>query len=255
MVTPRAAVQMIIFGERNRTDIEGVLKDVTTAGFDTIEAGNLFAVHGESRTRTLLAQNGVQVCGAHFGYADYADPDRFMRNLAFCKSLGIKNMICSGVSDPKSVDGYVASARLFNEVGARLRDEGLKFHYHNHNWEFEDLGATTGMAILASETDPDLVAFNIDVFWVTVGGADPVEFIAKHAGRAGYFHFKDGRRNADGQVEFLELGSGMIDLVGAYDAALKAGAEWIVAEQDRTALPHLESVTRSRLYMKETLGL
>ncbi len=255
METPRVAVQLIVFGARNRTDIGGVLNDVRTAGFGAIEAGNLFASHGEQTIRELLDKTGLEVCGAHFGFGDYADENKLAQNVAYCKSLGVRNMMCSGVSDSKTVEGYVTSARIFNEVGMRLRDEGLAFHYHNHNWEFEDLGGTNGMAILSQETDPAVVRFNIDVFWVTIGGRSPVQFINEHASRAGYFHFKDGRRKEDGGVEFLELGSGTVDLVGSYKAARDAGAEWIVAEQDSTALPHLESVTRSRRFLRDSLGL
>ena len=140
-------------------------------------------------------------------------------------------------------------------MGARLKDEGMVFNYHNHAFEFEDLGGVNGMQVLAAETNPDVVKFNMDVFWLTIGGENPGEFIRANANRGGYFHFKDGRRLADGGLEFLELGAGGVDLKGAVAAALEVGAEWIVAEQDRTALPHLESVTISRKYLRDALGV
>lgn len=255
MNNPKTAIQLIVFGERNRTDFEGVLSDVRAAGFDAIEAGNLFASHGEETTRRLLDAYGVRVCGSHFGYGDYVDDDRLAANIAFCKAMNVPHMICSGVADTKTIQGYEVSARRFNDVGKRLRDEGITFHYHNHAWEFEDLGGTNGMAILAAETDPDLVKFNIDVFWVTIGGADPASFIRAHASRAGYYHFKDGRRLADGRLEFLELGRGDVPLKSAMEAAREVGAEWIVAEQDSTSLPHRESVTISRNYLRDVLGV
>lgn len=255
MAQPTAAIQLIVFGERNRTDIAGVLKDVATAGYPAIEAGNMFASYGEAQTRRLLEANNLRVCGAHFGYGDYADPDKLNANIAYCKAMGIQYMMCSGVADTKTVEGYKTSCKVFNEVGRRLRDEGIAFNYHNHAWEFEDLGGVNGMQILAGETDPALVKFNIDVFWVTIGGENPVDFIHKHANRAGYFHFKDGRRKEDGSLEFLEFGRGVVDLKGSMQAAREVGATWIVAEQDRTALPHLEAVTITREYMKKELGL
>jgi sugar phosphate isomerase/epimerase len=167
----------------------------------------------------------------------------------------VRHLMCSGVADTKSVDGYRNSCRLFNDVGSRLRDEGLTFNYHNHAWEFEDLGGVNGMEILSAETDPSLVKFNIDVFWVEFGGRDPAAFIAQHADRAGYFHFKDGRKGLDGKPLFLELGRGDVDLKGSMEAALAAGAEWIVAEQDRTELEHRESVGISRSYLRDELGV
>ncbi len=84
-------------------------------------------------------------------------------------------------------------------------------------------------------------------------------FIQQHADRCGYFHFKDGRKttNAEGKTrpEFLELGTGDVDLKAAYAAALDAGAQWIVAEQDSTTLSPLESATVSRKYLLDVLGV
>jgi sugar phosphate isomerase/epimerase len=266
MAEPTASIQLIVFGQRNRDDIAGVLRDVAAAGFPAIEAGNLFQSYGEETALRLLAENNLRVSGAHFGYGDYADADRLGAHIAYAKALGLQNLMCSGVAGIKwgqkmeqSVAGYRESARLFNEVGRRLTGEGLIFNYHNHAWEFDDLGGVNGMEVLAEETDPAVVKFNMDVFWLYYGGQDPVAFIAKHAGRAGYYHFKDGRRitDADGKArpEFLELGRGDVDLKAAMAAARQAGAQWIVAEQDNTTLPPLESATISRRYMKEALGV
>ena len=266
MTAPTTSIQLIVFGQRNQSDIAGVLNDVATAGFPAIEAGNLFESYGEETARRLLSENNLQVSGAHFGYGDYADADRLEKHIAYAQAIGLTNLMCSGVAGLKwgatieqSVEGYQESARLFNAVGKQLADVGLTFHYHNHAWEFEDLGGVNGMEILAQETDPALVKFNIDVFWLYYGQQDIAPFIAQHADRAGYFHFKDGRRvtNAEGKVhpEFLELGRGDTDLKAAITAARAAGAQWIVAEQDSTTLPHLESVTISRTYLRDVLGV
>ena len=254
MAQPTASIQLIVFGSRGQNDFEGVCRDVATAGFPAIEAGNLFASHGEDAARRALEQNNLRVSGAHFGYGDYADAGKLGAHITYARAMGLKHLMCSGVADAKTVEGYKTSAKVFNETGKRLADEGLTFQYHNHAWEFEDLGGTNGMQILSAETDPALVKFNMDVFWIYYGGQDPVSFIAQHRDRAGYFHFKDGRKiTEDGKPrpEFLELGRGGVDLKAAYQAALEANAEWIVAEQDQTQLPVLESITISRNYLRE----
>lgn len=259
MSQPMAAVQLIVFGQRNRDDIAGVLKEVAEAGFPAIEAGNMYESYGEETTKRLLAENHLQVSGAHFGYGDYANEERLKKHIAYATAIGLKNLMCSGVADTKSAEGYKQSAKLFNAIGRQAADAGLTFHYHNHAWEFDDLGGVNGMEILSAETDPALVKFNIDVFWVWYGGKDPAEFIHTHADRAGYFHFKDGRRGtgADGKPrpEFLELGCGEVDLKAAIAEARQHGAQWIVAEQDSTALTPLESCTISRAYLRDTLGV
>ena len=255
---PTTSTQLIVFGERNSTDIAGVLKDVAAAGFPAIEAGNMFASYGEATTRQLLEENGLRVSGAHFGYGEYADPEKLVAHIEYAKAIGLKHLMCSGVADLKSVQGYKESSKVFNAVGKQLADNGLVFNYHNHAWEFDDLGGVNGMQILAEETDPALVKFNIDVYWLYYGKQDIVGFIQKHADRAGYFHFKDGRRieeEGKSRPEFLELGRGVVDLKAAFAAAQEAGAEWIVAEQDNTKLPHLEAVTISRAYLRDALGV
>lgn len=261
MAQPTASIQLIVFGQRNRDDIAGVLKDVAAAGFPAIEAGNMFESYGEETARCLLAENGLKVSGAHFGYGDYTDPGKVGTHIDYAKSLGVKNLMCSGVAGinwstlEQTVDGYKESARLFNQIGKRLADEGLTFNYHNHAWEFADLGGVNGMEILSQETDPALVKFNIDVFWVYYGGKNPVDFIKQHASRAGYFHFKDGLKitDVDGKQhpEFLELGRGDVDLKAAYAAAVAAGATWIVAEQDSTKLAPVEAATISRNALRD----
>ena len=258
MATPTASIQLIVFGQRNRDDIAGVLADVSAAGFPAIEAGNLFDMYGEASIRALLADNGLQVSGAHFGYGEYTLPEHLDAHIAYAKAMGVKNLMCSGVADTRTVEGYRQSAKVFNEVGKRLADEGMTFHYHNHAWEFDHIDGVNGMEILSQETDPALVKFNIDVFWVWFAAQDPVAFIQKHADRAGYFHFKDGSKevSTDGITRpvFKELGRGEVDLKAAYAAAVQVGATWIVAEQDRTELPHLEAATISRNYLK-SLGV
>lgn len=259
MAEPTASIQLIVFGRRIQDDIAGVLRDVATAGFPAIEAGNLFESYGEETARRLLRENNLQVSGAHFGYHEFSDAARLDRHFAYARALGVRNLMCSGVADSKTADGYKQTATLFNDIGKRAQDAGMVFHYHNHAWEFADLGGVNGMEILSAETDPTLVKFNIDVFWVFYGGKDPAAFITDHADRAGYFHFKDGRKvtDAEGKAhpEFLELGRGDVDLKAAMAAARQIGAQWIVAEQDSTALPHLESVTISRHYMRDALGV
>lgn len=259
MSETKASIQLIVFGQRNRDDVEGVLKEVAAAGFPAIEAGNLFEVCGEDMTDRLLAMNELQVSGAHFGYGDFTNAAHLKSNIFYAKAVGIKNMMCSGVADSKTAAGYRESAKLFNQIGKQLADEGITFQYHNHAWEFDDLGGVNGMDILTEETDPNLVKFNIDVYWVWYGGHDPVEFIKKHKNRAGYFHFKDGRKEtgADGKVQpvFMELGRGEVDLKAGISAAKEVGAEWIVYEQDSSKLEAVEAATISRNYMRDSLGV
>jgi len=257
--SPKASIQLIVFGKRLPKDIAGVLRDVAKAGYAAFEAGNLFEAYGEEKTRELLATTGLRVSGAHFGYGDYADPNKLNDHIEYARAVGLTHFMCSGVADGGSMAGYKESAEVFNAAGRRLADAGLSFNYHNHDWEFKDLGGVNGMDILTQETDPAFVKFNIDVFWIHYAGGDPAEFIRQHSDRTGYFHFKDGRRVTDTggktQPEFTELGRGEVDLKSAYAAVTEVGAKWVVSEQDNTKLAPEESATISRVYMRDVLGI
>ncbi len=257
MSTPVIAVQLIVFGERNRSDFAGVLREVAAAGYAGFEAGNLFASQGEETTRRLLDETGLVPVGAHFGYGEFADTTKLDTHIQYAQAIGLRHLMCSGVADSKTAEGYRQSSAVFNEAGKRLSDAGLSLNYHNHAWEFDTLGGVTGMEILAQETDPRYVKFNLDVFWLYYADQDPAAFIRKYKDRTGYFHFKDGRKSSQGVAhpEFTELGRGEVDLVAVMDAVREVGAEFLVVEQDSTHLTPLESISISRDYLRDTLGV
>jgi sugar phosphate isomerase/epimerase len=198
---PQPGIQVIIYGQRNRDDIGGVLKEVAEIGFEGVETGNLFRQEGdETRVRRMFTDNGLALCGCHAGFAEFEDADKLQENISFLQALGGRYLMCSGVGDRKrGLAAYRDACRLFNQVGGKCHEAGLVFCYHNHAWEFEDReGATCGMDVLSAETDSALVKFCLDVYWIYQGGQDPVRFINMHQDRAAYFHFKDGVRGAAG---------------------------------------------------------
>lgn len=254
MNAPKIGLQGIIFGERNRTDFESILRELKEAGYDYLESGNLFKSQGEKNARSLMSKHEVIQAGAHFGYGDYANPETLKDNINYCKAMGVRYMLCSGVSDASKIEGYQESAKVFNMVGEKLADEGIRFCYHNHNWEFNDLGGVRGIDILTEKTDPLMVGFNVDVFWVTFAGFDPAEFIKSHSNRVGYYHFKDGMKNENGKPQFLELGYGMVNLKACVEAAQATTLDWIVVEQDNTTRAPLESIGMSRATLRNNFN-
>ena len=248
MAAPKLGVQLIVFGGRQNEDLKGVMSQVAEVGYDAAEIGANFVDDlGAEAVNECIAAANLAVCGIHGGYAMYTDEEWVGRAIEFCRAIDCGYMICSGVSDRESLQGYIDSAETFNEVGARVKEAGLTFCYHNHAWEFEEFDGQKGIHALAAATDPELVKLNIDVYWVTIGGEEPAEFIERYHDRAGYYHFKDG---APGPT-FIELGQGEVDLVAAREAAMKYDPQWIVCEQDRTELDPKESIAVSLAYLRE----
>ncbi|HET6382949.1 MAG TPA: sugar phosphate isomerase/epimerase [Armatimonadota bacterium] len=264
MAAPRVGIQLIVFGERTGKDLEGVMKDVKAAGYDGIEAGNLFRQRSETEAKALFEKTGLVLAGTHAGYAEFANEEKVKENVAFLNGMGARYLMCSGVAPGDSLDAYRQSAEVFNRAGRYCRDHGVTFCYHNHNWEFKrftDAGGTEVTAIheLCSLTDPELVKLCIDVYWVAVGGEDPAAFIRRYANRAAYFHFKDGEweeGHPGKATRFLELGHGRVNLRSALDAALAVNPEWIVTEQDTpNGRDPAVCARESREHLKNALGL
>ena len=257
MPEPRAGIQVIIYGQRNRDDIEGVLREVAQIGFAGAETGNLFRQTGGEAIRGVFDETGLALSGCHAGYNEFTDREKLDENIAFLNALNSRYLMCSGVGDrSRGLAQYREASQLFNEVGKRCQDAGVVFCYHNHAWEFEDKeGDTRGIDVLLQETDPALVKLCTDVYWVYHGQDDPARFIREHAERGAYYHFKDGRRGDDGKANFTELGNGAVDLKAALEAARSTGPEWITYEQDRSDKDPSESVRESRAYLQSSLGI
>lgn len=140
--------------------------------------------------------------------------------------------------------GYHDAAKAFNMYGKILQDEGLKFYYHNHHFEFEKFRGKTGFDILIEETDPELVGFELDVHWIQRGGKNPITLIEQLKGRVDLVHLKDYRIvfpdvqptpelfHKEQCIQFAEIGEGNLDIAGIIEASLKAGAIFLPIEQD-----------------------
>jgi sugar phosphate isomerase/epimerase len=245
----RIGCQLIIYGQRSREDLPGVLAEISGAGYDGIEAGNLTEGGlSPDEAKALLASHNLKLAGVHTGYGSL---EQFDEMIKFTEAMGCGYLMVSGVSSRDTLEGYERSAEVFNEVGRRCNDAGIKFCYHNHSWEFEDFGGTTGLVKLYESTDAKLVHACVDTYWVKHGGEDPAVFLKKYADRVAYLHFKD--MNTDGS--FGEVGHGILDWAGIMKVVVGLDAEWLTVEQDRTDRTPKESVTMSCRYIRETLGI
>lgn len=251
----KLGIQAIIFGAQSREDLPGVLRDVKNAGYDGLEFGRTDRTPDE--VRRLFTDASLELCGYHAGYGTFADEEALKRDAEQLRAVGGKYLMCSGAAG-RDLDGYKKSGDVFNRAGQILSDMGIHFCYHNHNWEFFPLdGGGTGMDILLSDTDPNVVKLCPDVYWLACAGVDPADFLRQHRDRIVYLHFKDGTFDAQAQqpLTFTELGRGQVDLPDAYAAAQELETEWIVTEQDKTEGTPAESARISAEYARQTLGI
>lgn len=154
-------------------------------------------------------------------------------------------------------DHYLRLAEKLNHAGEVYKAAGMGFAYHNHAFEFGPVGDSTPMDILLEATDPELVKIELDVFWTSVAGLDPAEWIRAHPGRAKLLHLKDKASGAPTQFaegvaaeHFKEVGSGVIDFPAVLTAAAADNVERYIVEQDQTAGDAVDSLAMSAKYLR-----
>jgi sugar phosphate isomerase/epimerase len=160
-----------------------------------------------------------------------------------------------------SPESFRRAAATFNQWGKQCQQHGMRFAYHNHNYEFQDLKGTTGFDILVKETDPELVWLEMDTYWITQAGRDPVLLLNQLGKRVRLLHLKD--RKADfptSQVldpsaeHFTEVGNGTIAWRPLLALAQKLGIEHYFVEQDESDKSPMDSLKISYTFLHKIMG-
>jgi len=159
---------------------------------------------------------------------------------------------------PATIDGFKTLTDQLNKAGADCRDAGLQLCYHNHAFEFQPMGSATPFETMMGQTDKKLVQLEMDVFWVSVAGHDPVALLKQYSGRVPLLHIKNKAAGFPVQFNekvppatFREAGNGSIDMKQVLRAAADAGTQHFFVEQDQTPGDPLNSLRQSYDYLKK----
>lgn len=245
-------LQLYSVRDKISQDFFGTLEKLANIGYRAFEFAGYYEKSAEE-LREFLDDLGVRAISAHVPLQLLEDPDK---EFEYAKKLGIEYVVCPAL--PKEMredpDSYRKVAELFNELGEKAKKYGLKFGYHNHDFEFKTLeNGEIGFDILMKNTDPSLVFFEPDVYWIKFAGRDPSEFIENELkDRVPIVHLKDMK--ADETKEMTELGTGIIDLKKIIEISQKFGTKWYIIEQDHSSLDPLESVRISFEYFEKNLN-
>ena len=128
---------------------------------------------------------------------------------------------------------------------------GIKLAYHNHDFEFAPVDGKTGFDILIKETDPKLVFFEMDIYWVSKAGKDPLAMFAKYPGRFAMWHIKDMDNTP--KKYFTEVGSGVINYKKIFNYTAQSGMKYFFVEQDMCPGAPLDSTAKSIAYLKKNI--
>jgi sugar phosphate isomerase/epimerase len=249
MSLPPVGLQFIVFGKKYdlNTQADVMLDAVAKAGYAGVECGAPKDMPGFLQK---LKARGLKLGGSHTGLRGLLDIKPIVEYL---HAGGSSDMCNSGLMDwnKRTLQDYKESIAKLNEIGRQLRREGIRLHYHNHDFEFAQVeGGKTGMDLLLDGLQPDACDLCVDVAWVQRGGSDPAEFLRKHKDRITYLHLKDF--NDEG---WIELGQGKVKFAEVLKAAEELPkVSWAMVEQDQTKIDPLDSIRISREYLKKTFS-
>lgn len=262
------AIQMYTLRNEAKANLYATLKKVKALGYDGVEFAGLYG-HTAEEVRDMCQDIGLVPISAHVPYKDMVeDPEAVLSQY---QTIG-----CKYVAVPYLNEEYRPGTEKFPEVivnvakiGAVAKKLGMTLLYHNHDFEFVKLDGKYALDILYDEVPADLLQTELDTCWVNVGGEDPAGYILKYTGRAPVVHLKDfvGQKSEGmyeligidkkataepTKFEFRPVGSGKQDFPAILEASKKAGATWVVVEQDQATmgLTPMESAAKSREYLK-----
>ncbi|HEV2416201.1 MAG TPA: sugar phosphate isomerase/epimerase [Terriglobia bacterium] len=235
----------------------GTLKQVAGAGYKEVELAGFLPPHlPVATTKGYLRQTGLHAVSGHYPLPKVADDWKKWVDRAHALGLSY-----TGTSNTESLtaDGWKKLAALFNECGRLSKPAGVLFTYHNHIREFEHVGSTNGYTILLTECDPSVVKMEMDIFWITYSGQDPLVWFRRFPGHFPLLHIKDLKKGATvnpdafpgpGANPFAPVGQGRIDWARVFEHVKQAGAKHIFVEQDRCDGSPIDAITESYKYLR-----
>ncbi|UUZ79085.1 sugar phosphate isomerase/epimerase [Paenibacillus sp. P26] len=230
----KLAAQLYTLREFLKTpeDIASALKRVKQIGFNAVQVSGVSPID-MTALKEITDREGLTICATHIGYGDLTDNVEEVierHKLWGCKYVGLGGL---PQEYRTSKEGYQAFAKKASEIGRKLNEAGLKFIYHNHDFELAKFDGTTGLDILIQESDPEAVDFEMDVYWIQAGGGDPAEWVRKVNGRMKVVHLKDMAVTSGREQRFAEVGEGNMNFGRILEACKEIGVEWGPIEQDQ----------------------
>ncbi len=231
-------------------DIAETLKKVKKIGYDAVQISALGPIDPKELA-AMLDGEGLVCCASHDG-----GEDLFNKTDALIEKL--HTVKCPYVAypwphtRPDSEESWIALAKRLDAVGAKLREAGITLCYHNHNIEFTKFNGRTALDIIYSASCADNLQGEPDTHWVQLGGANPVSWCKKLAGRLPLLHMKDTAYIVDKPM-MTEIGNGNLEWKKIVKAADEAGCRWYIVEQDVCPASPFDSLKQSYDYIKSEL--
>jgi sugar phosphate isomerase/epimerase len=236
---PNLALQLWTIRDECERDLEGSLRRVGEQGYDGVE---LFELHGRDAPalRALLDAHGLAAAGRHAGLQ--ALEDDLPRIASELEVLGTDRVAISWI-DPEALAQPHEAVDRVRRVAEAARGAGLRLGFHNHWSELAPLDGGGTFLDLLRGLPPELLWLELDLGWIWHAGADPLAELAASSGRCPLVHLKD-YASREGRDD-VPVGDGIVGYDRVAPAAVAAGAEWLIVEEDEVGPDPFGAVERS----------
>ena len=228
---PNFGIQLWTVKENMMQDAKGTLAKLASFGYKQIESyegpQGMFWGLGHKGFKTYLDDLGMKIVSSHCD--NLTDFDKKAEEAA---AIGMQYLICPHKGAQKSLDNFKAFADEFNASGKIAKKHGIKFAYHNHDYSFIPMDGQMPQDVMMQGTDPSLVDFEMDIYWVNAANQDPIAWLKKYPNRFKLCHVKDLSKTANNGHESCVLGTGTIDFKKVLKAGAKYGLEIFIVEQE-----------------------
>lgn len=248
----RIGLQLYTVRDLMEKDFDATVASVAKVGYQEVEFAGYFGRTPE-QVRDVLTRNGLTAPSTHVGFDTLGEG--WEATLHTARLIGHEYIVCAFVPEEqrRTMDDWHRIADRFNQAGKAARAAGLQFAYHNHNFEFAPLDGRLPYDVLLESTDPSLVQLEMDLFWITFAGGNPLDYFSRYPGRFSLVHVKDmlAKPTPDVPPErvMADVGKGTIDWKRIFSQAGQAGIKHYFVEHDHPPKP-LEDIGVSYTYLK-----
>ena len=233
----RVGLQLYTVRDAMQKDVAGTIAKVAQIGYKEVEFAGYFG-KTPNEIRELVKKNGLTAPSSHVPYPD--SDDAWKKTVDDAKTAGHQYVTIAWTPEDKrkGPDAWKRIAETYNKCGKAAKKAGLRFAYHNHDYELaKEPGDALPYDTLIQNTDPSLVTFEMDLYWMVHGGADPLAYFRKYPGRFSMVHVKDAK--GDAEKSMTEVGNGTIPFkkIFEWDEDHGAHIKHYFVEQDTSADP------------------
>ncbi|MBL7967189.1 MAG: TIM barrel protein [Prolixibacteraceae bacterium] len=237
-------IQLYTLRDAMAADVAGTLKKVSDIGYKNLElagyADGKFYGFAPAEFKKMVNDLGMEVLSSHAAVESTGITPETAKVMADAHAeVGVKYCVQPWVNDQdRTIDTYKKMIADWNEVGRIMKGVGIQFAYHNHNFEFANInGVVPYYDIFMPEMDADLITMELDLFWASKAGQDPIAMFNKYPGRFQLLHFKDMKTKQEPFFDVIKddvcsVGEGVIDFKNILTAKEVAGAKYIFVEDD-----------------------